>query len=87
MNDKDFLNWICDRFVMVYGESENVDFMIRLRWIAGKAVSDEVNGKLDLILSKLENLPVKTCPLCGHPVNSQACAFRHGSGGQSNHLG
>jgi hypothetical protein len=34
MNDKDFLNWIADRFVNVYGESENVDFVLKLRAMA-----------------------------------------------------
>ena len=32
--DAEFLNWIADRFVNVYGESENVDFVQRLRKIA-----------------------------------------------------
>lgn len=36
MNDREFLNWIADRFVNVHGESENVDFVIRLRRIAEK---------------------------------------------------
>jgi len=30
------LNWIADRLVNVYGESENVDFVLRLREIANK---------------------------------------------------
>ena len=34
MTDKQFLNWIADRFVHVHGESENVDFVQRLRAIA-----------------------------------------------------
>jgi len=33
MNNKDFLNWIADRLVNVYGESENIDFIIKLRSI------------------------------------------------------
>lgn len=35
MSDKDFLNWVGDRLVHVYGESENVDFVRRLRKISG----------------------------------------------------
>ncbi len=31
MEHKEFLNWIADRFVNVYGESGNVDFVIALR--------------------------------------------------------
>ena len=34
MDDKTFLNWIGDRLVFVYHESENVDFVLRLRKIA-----------------------------------------------------
>lgn len=33
----DFLDWIADRLVNVYGESENVDFVICLRRRAAKA--------------------------------------------------
>lgn len=36
MTDKEFLNWIADRFVNVHGESENVDFVARLRVLAEK---------------------------------------------------
>ena len=32
-NDKEHLQWIHDRIVNVYGESENVDFLIRMREI------------------------------------------------------
>lgn len=31
MDDIDFLKWIADRLVNVYGESENVDFVQKLR--------------------------------------------------------
>jgi len=41
MNDKDFLNWIADRFVHVHGESENVDFVQRLRKLAAKTAYPE----------------------------------------------
>lgn len=34
MKDKDFLNWVADRFVNVLGESEHVDFVQKLRAIA-----------------------------------------------------
>jgi len=34
MNDKEFLNWVAGRLVNVYKESENVDFVIKLRKIA-----------------------------------------------------
>jgi hypothetical protein len=36
MTDKEFLNWIIDRFVHVYNESPNVDFIHRLQNIANK---------------------------------------------------
>ena len=34
MTDAEFIHWIADRFVYAYGESENVDFVRRLRKIA-----------------------------------------------------
>lgn len=34
--DKEHLQWIHDRIVEVYGESENVDFLIRMRQIIDK---------------------------------------------------
>jgi len=33
-----FLNWIADRIVNVYGESENVDFVIKLREICSSKI-------------------------------------------------
>jgi hypothetical protein len=33
MSDKEHLKWIHDRIVNVYGENENVDFLIRMREI------------------------------------------------------
>lgn len=30
-NDPDFLDWLADRLVYVYGESPNVDFVLALR--------------------------------------------------------
>ena len=33
MTNKEHLQWIHDRIVNVYGESENVDFLIRMREI------------------------------------------------------
>jgi hypothetical protein len=32
--DKEFLNWLADRLVHKYGESENVDFVLHLRSLA-----------------------------------------------------
>jgi hypothetical protein len=34
MNNKNFLNWIANRLVNVYRESENTDFIIKLRELA-----------------------------------------------------
>ena len=34
MTDKEFLSWVADRLVHVYGESENVDFVHKLRKIS-----------------------------------------------------
>lgn len=32
--DSEFLNWVADRLVHVYHESENVDFVLKLRELA-----------------------------------------------------
>ena len=43
MKDSEFINWIADRFVNVHKESENVDFVIKLRTIAMRlAAMDDV---------------------------------------------
>lgn len=34
--DEDFLRWIAERLVNIYGESPNVDFVLRLREMAAK---------------------------------------------------
>lgn len=34
MTDSEFLYWLADRLVKVYGESENVDFVLKTRHIA-----------------------------------------------------
>ena len=34
--DKDFLNWIADRLVHVYGENEHTDYVTHLRELADK---------------------------------------------------
>ena len=36
MTDSEFLNWVADRFVNRYNESEQVDFVLALRRIAEK---------------------------------------------------
>jgi hypothetical protein len=33
---REFLNWVADRLVHVYGESPNVDFVLKLRQIADR---------------------------------------------------
>jgi len=37
MTDKQFLNWVADRFVFVYGESPKVDYVQKLRAMADAA--------------------------------------------------
>ena len=41
MNNHDFLHWMADRLVAVYGESEGTDFVTRLREIAAQSVPPE----------------------------------------------
>ena len=51
ITDKEQLQWIHDRIVEVYGESENVDFLIRMRKIIDKQDTElnlhSVSGCLD----------------------------------------
>jgi len=48
MKDSEHLQWIHDRIVNVYGESENVDFLIRLREIIGKLNRNQSNFSPEL---------------------------------------
>lgn len=50
MTEKQFLHWIADRLVHVYGESENVDFVLKLRKIA-----DDV-GEATALLEALKRM-------------------------------
>lgn len=36
MNNSQFLLWLSDRIVNVYGESENIDFVLKLRELASE---------------------------------------------------
>lgn len=46
MNDREFLEWVRDRLVAVYGESPNVDFVLRLGRIA-EAMEEPAPSCLD----------------------------------------
>ena len=41
MTDQEFLNWIADRLVLVYGDNPNVDYIHKLRAIA-RASGDRI---------------------------------------------
>lgn len=41
MEDSKHLQWLHDRIINVYGESKNVDFLIRFRKIIKKVETDE----------------------------------------------
>jgi hypothetical protein len=45
--DNDFLNWLADRLVHVYGESPNVDFVHKLREIAKNTHPEQTRGNLE----------------------------------------
>jgi uncharacterized membrane protein len=48
--DKDHLQWIHDRIVNVYGENENVDFLIKMREIISNVnVYDNTKDKRKII--------------------------------------
>jgi hypothetical protein len=41
MKDSEFLDWIADRLVHVYGDKPNVDFIIKLRSMAKNIDQDQ----------------------------------------------
>lgn len=69
MDDRQFLTWIADRFVVVHGESNNVDFVTRLRALAvAIPVGSYVNEEREYRLHNRANtqLPVLTGPIGEH---------------------
>ena len=56
MADKEFLNWIADRLVNVYGENENTDYIRYLRQIANgtKPQLADVREQAVLVRQRLE---------------------------------
>jgi len=63
--DKEHLQWIHDRIVEVYGESKNVDFLIRMREIIDKQDTElnlhDVSNTLPdhVVKFRLEELEMK----------------------------
>ena len=43
--DSEHLQWVHDRFIHVYGENENVDFLIKMREIIASMKPEETNHK------------------------------------------
>ena len=54
LSDREFLQWVADRLVLVYGESPNVDFVLRMREIVGTLSTDPAWLKDPLNRGKLE---------------------------------
>jgi len=56
MNNSEHLQWIHDRIVNVYGESENVDYLIKLREIIAEEKTSEESFKayMDFVVKKRE---------------------------------
>lgn len=48
MTDSEFLNWLGDRLVYVYGESENVDFVLKVRRLA-QAAAQPANAEARML--------------------------------------
>lgn len=57
MKDDDFLNWVADRLVHVYGESENVDFVLKLRQIAAHTGRDMHPHEYRQMVNELRDIP------------------------------
>jgi septal ring factor EnvC (AmiA/AmiB activator) len=67
--NKKFLNWIADRLVYVYKESENVDFVLRLRELANEIQKLEIKSKaqsddLKAYQSQIKQLQTEQKDIC-----------------------
>lgn len=83
MNDAEFLRWIADRLVHVYGESDHVDFVLSLRERADRLsgeksaekfrVRHRFTGHTGIVMEEREgNYTIMwdaVRPLGGHPVS------------------
>ncbi len=63
INNSIFLNWLADRLVCVYKESENVDFVIKLRSIATEISLEKYDRDCeeDFISSLIEEGLIEPC--------------------------
>lgn len=57
MKDDDFLNWVADRLVHVYGENENVDFVLKLRQVAARAGRSMPRHEYSQMVNELRDIP------------------------------
>ena len=64
MSDSEHLQWIHDRIVNVYGENENVDFLIRFRTIINEFLN---KTKMIKIIVDSQELKDKICLLYTSP--------------------
>jgi len=47
MKDREFLQWLARRLITVYGESENVDFVHKLKSVAETVPHDQDTNMFD----------------------------------------
>jgi len=73
MKDSEHLQWIHDRIVNVYGENQNIDFLIRLRQIITKLEKAETTGIVEELATEYKGVHQPqvdntTTPLAKKPI-------------------
>jgi len=77
VNDEEFLQWIADRFVHVYGESPNVDFVQRLKVIVSRLRLDARHTPFQLEPESANKVWFSLGQICGVPyVPGRICGCR-----------
>jgi hypothetical protein len=56
MKDYQFLLWLVDRLINVYGENENIDFIWTLKRIAWEMCRDEMDKEINELKEDIEVL-------------------------------
>ena len=60
--NKEHLQWVHDRIIEVYGESENVDFLIRMRKIIDNQESDCNSHSIISVLQSIDRFDIESWP-------------------------
>lgn len=76
VTDSEFLNWLGDRLVHVYGESENVDFVLKVRRLAQAAAQSVAQPVVDQEPASLSHNGSCGSQVSGKPVSAEADRYK-----------